>query len=59
MLVCICRGVSDRRIAEEIRQGARSLKQIQAGCQAGTDCKRCVQQIRQLLVSQRSHQEEP
>ena len=49
MLVCICKGVSDRRINEEIRRGACTLKQIQDGCEAGTDCKTCVRQIRQML----------
>jgi bacterioferritin-associated ferredoxin len=51
MLVCICKGVSDRRITEEIRRGACTLRQIQEGCQAGTDCKCCVRQIRQMLAS--------
>lgn len=52
MLVCICKGVSDRRISEEIRRGACTLRQIQEGCQAGTDCKSCVRQIRQMIASQ-------
>lgn len=52
MLVCICKGVSDRRISEEIRRGACTLQAIQAGCQAGTDCKTCVRQIRQMLLGQ-------
>ncbi|HLT35967.1 MAG TPA: (2Fe-2S)-binding protein [Enhygromyxa sp.] len=51
MLVCICKGVSDRRITDEIRRGACSLRQIQEGCQAGTDCKSCVRQIRQMLAA--------
>ncbi|PRP93272.1 bacterioferritin-associated ferredoxin [Enhygromyxa salina] len=51
MLVCICKGVSDRRITEEIRRGACTLRQIQDGCEAGTDCKCCVRQIRQMLAS--------
>lgn len=52
MLVCICKGVSDRRITDEIRRGACTLQQIQEGCQAGTDCKGCVRQIRQMLTLQ-------
>ncbi|NVB37374.1 (2Fe-2S)-binding protein [Pseudenhygromyxa sp. WMMC2535] len=52
MLVCICKGVSDRRISEEIRRGACTVKQIQDGCQAGTDCKSCVRQIRQMITTQ-------
>lgn len=52
MLVCICKGVSDRRITDEIRRGACSLRQIQEGCQAGTDCGCCVRHIRQMLATQ-------
>ncbi|MGB1698464.1 MAG: (2Fe-2S)-binding protein [Nannocystaceae bacterium] len=49
MLVCICKGISDRKLHEEIRKGHRTLAQIRSGCQAGTDCGACVQQIRQIL----------
>jgi bacterioferritin-associated ferredoxin len=59
MLVCICKGVSDRRINEEIRRGACTLRQIQEGCQAGTDCKSCVRQIRQMLSTQAHSRQDP
>lgn len=49
MIVCICKGVSDRKIHEEIRKGHKTLAQIRSGCQAGTDCGACVRQIRQIL----------
>ena len=49
MLVCLCKGVSDRRIHDEMRRGAKTLRQIQQGCSAGTDCGSCVRQIRQML----------
>jgi bacterioferritin-associated ferredoxin len=52
MLICICKGVSDRRITEEIRRGACTVRQIQECCQAGTDCGSCVRQIRQMLATQ-------
>ncbi len=51
MLVCICKGVSDRRIHEEIRRGNATLGAIQSGCQAGTDCGACVSKIRKMLVN--------
>lgn len=50
MLVCICKGVSDRQIREAIRSGARTLGQIrETCCAAGTDCGSCVRQIRSML----------
>jgi bacterioferritin-associated ferredoxin len=54
MLVCICKGISDRKLHEEIRKGHRTLAQIRTGCQAGTDCGACVQQIRQILGARAS-----
>ena len=51
MLVCICKGVSDRRIKEEVNRGARTLLQIRRACDAGTDCGSCTKQIRQIVSS--------
>ena len=49
MLLCICKGVSDRRIHEEMRRGSATLGAIQQACQAGTDCGSCVRKIRKML----------
>ncbi len=49
MLVCICKAVSDRKIREEVRRGARSLMQVRQACNAGTDCGSCTRQIRQII----------
>jgi bacterioferritin-associated ferredoxin len=49
MIVCLCKGVNDRRIREEIRAGARSVAEIRQSCSAGSDCGACITQIRQLL----------
>lgn len=51
MLVCICKGISDRRINEEVRRGNATLGAIQHCCQAGTDCGACVPKIRKLLAA--------
>ena len=51
MLVCLCKGVSDRRIREEVRRGANTLLQIRQACAAGTDCGTCTKQIRQVMAS--------
>lgn len=49
MLVCICKAVSDRRIREEVRRGARSLAQVRQACNAGGDCGSCTRQIKQII----------
>ncbi len=58
MLVCICKGVSDRRIQDEIRRGNGTLGAIQHGCQAGTDCGSCVNKIRKMLSTTGSDRHE-
>jgi len=55
MVVCICKGISDRRISEEIRSGKRSLEEIQKCCGAATDCGCCASYICDLIDD---HQEE-
>ena len=52
MLVCICKGVSDRKIREEIRKGSHTLREIRDCCAAGTDCGACTRQIRELLATE-------
>jgi bacterioferritin-associated ferredoxin len=49
MLVCICKGINDRRIREEVQRGARSVSEVARACRAGTDCGSCVGQIREIV----------
>jgi bacterioferritin-associated ferredoxin len=46
MIVCLCRGVSDRQIIEAVRCGARSLDEVSRRCDgAGGDCGSCQEDI--------------
>lgn len=49
MVICLCKGVSDKKIRELIDQGAKSLKDIMASCRAGSDCGACVCHVKELL----------
>mgnify|MGYP003890220873 CR=1 FL=1 len=49
MLVCICKGVSDRKLVEEIRRGSRTVKELRECCGAGSDCGSCIRSIQQIL----------
>lgn len=51
MLICSCKGVTDRKIEEQVRNGARTIAQVQDGCQAGTECGGCLRQIHKLLAA--------
>ncbi len=51
MIVCVCRGVSEREVGESIAGGAVSVDAVVRQCGAGGDCGSCHDEIRQLLRS--------
>ena len=43
MIVCSCRGISDRDVVEAVRCGARTLEDVSRRCDgAGGDCGSCI-----------------
>lgn len=52
MIVCHCRGVSDRKIRHVIRQGACSRGEISRACHAGGICGGCTPAIDAILQSE-------
>ncbi len=53
MFVCLCKGVSDKKIQALIEAGASSVKDVMQSCQAGSDCGSCICQLRQMLEESR------
>jgi len=53
MILCLCRGVSEREVAEVVAQGAASVAEVRRACGAGTDCGSCVADIRAQLDAAR------
>ncbi len=49
MYVCICHGVTERRVEAEIRAGATTEAEVGDRCGAGTGCGSCVERICALL----------
>lgn len=49
MIVCICRGASDRTVREAIDDGARSVADLQ-GCGIGDQCGSCHNMLRKMLA---------
>ncbi|NIC05815.1 (2Fe-2S)-binding protein [Billgrantia bachuensis] len=41
MYVCLCKGVSDRKIRESVEGGARSWREVQQETGCGTQCGKC------------------
>jgi bacterioferritin-associated ferredoxin len=54
MFVCLCFAVSDKHIKKLIETGAKSVRQIQDHCKAGTNCGTC---INQLKAEMKAHQD--
>jgi bacterioferritin-associated ferredoxin len=49
MLVCICKGLSERQVLSTIQGGARTVEEIGKRCGAGTDCGTCEGALEAML----------
>ncbi|MBA3288718.1 MAG: (2Fe-2S)-binding protein [Acidimicrobiia bacterium] len=49
-LVCLCHGVSERRVRHEIDAGATTIEDIAERCRAGSCCAGCHPTLADLLV---------
>jgi bacterioferritin-associated ferredoxin len=49
MIVCLCRGVSDRKVRLAVLAGAASLSAVARACDAGRGCGACHEEIERLL----------
>ena len=48
-LVCLCNGVSERKVRKAIANGASTIEQIGQQCRAGTTCHGCHDTLQELL----------
>ena len=53
MIVCLCRGVSDRAVRAVIRAGAETEDEVGELCGAGTCCGGCQPTITELIDEER------
>jgi len=49
MFVCVCHGISDKRLTQAIQEGVRSFEQLQACTGVATCCGACEPCARQIL----------
>ena len=49
MYVCVCHGISDKRITQAVQDGVRSFEQLQAHTGVATCCGACEGCVRQVL----------
>jgi assimilatory nitrate reductase catalytic subunit len=50
-LVCLCHGVSERKIERAIDRGATSIDDVGFVCRAGTNCGVCRETIHEMIVT--------
>lgn len=50
MIICLCRGVSDKDVRRAVGRGAGAVEAISAACGAGSDCGACTLMLVDLLM---------
>lgn len=53
MILCLCRGVSERTVVDAIGSGAATVDDIAVACAAGSDCGVCRSALLDLLSATR------
>jgi bacterioferritin-associated ferredoxin len=53
MVVCLCKGVSDKKINALLESGATCLRDVMASCKAGSDCGSCICQLKEMVQQSR------
>jgi len=49
MIVCLCRGLSERDLRGVVAAGARNAEEISESCGAGADCGACLSMLDRLV----------
>ena len=49
MIVCLCQGVSDKKVRRAVAEGATSRKKVTRACGAGAGCGGCHSSIREII----------
>lgn len=49
MILCLCRGVTDREVSEAVQRGASTVAEVRRACGAGMECGTCLADIREHL----------
>jgi bacterioferritin-associated ferredoxin len=54
MIVCLCRGISERHIEAIVASGAKTAGDVSRACGAGTDCGACSHLVAALVEEARN-----
>jgi bacterioferritin-associated ferredoxin len=50
-MVCLCHGVSERKVERAISHGAATVDDVGVACRAGTSCGVCRETIEDMIVT--------
>jgi bacterioferritin-associated ferredoxin len=50
MIVCVCKGLSQREIRLCVLRGASTVEEVKEACGAATDCGTCHQAVEQIVT---------
>jgi bacterioferritin-associated ferredoxin len=50
-MVCLCHGVSERKVERAIAHGATTVDDVGYACRAGTTCGTCRETIHDMIVT--------
>jgi bacterioferritin-associated ferredoxin len=59
MIVCQCKGLSDRAIRRMVREGARSRSEVARVCAAGSSCGGCSSAIDMIIEIETERESRP
>lgn len=55
MYICICKGITDSQIVQEIDKGASTMRELCQRLGVATQCGKCGQQAKQILQKSQGH----
>ena len=58
MFICICHGITDRKIKNLIESGADNVKELQNHCKAGASCGMCLCQLKEMIDETKNSKDE-
>ena len=59
MFICLCFGLSEKKLRELAEQSGNCLDTLQSKCGAGSSCGSCIEDIKKVLSQNEGQQETP
>lgn len=54
MIICHCKGISDREIRDAVRAGAQTRREVARGTRASTYCGGCSRAVEAIIADERA-----